>query len=47
MAGWRRACLKLWDDPWLPRGISRRPSSPRDACLLTDVDELIDLVSGT
>lgn len=39
--------LKIWDDPWLPRGFSRRPSSPRGACLLPDVDELIDPVSGS
>lgn len=38
--------LKIWDDPWLPRDMSRRPITPKGACLLRDVAELIDPTTG-
>jgi hypothetical protein len=38
--------LNIWRDPWLPRGISRRPITPRGTCLLSQVAELINPVTG-
>ena len=38
--------LNIWRDPWLPRGTLRRPITPRGACLLTQVAELINPASG-
>jgi hypothetical protein len=38
--------LKIWNDPWLPRDASRKPFTPRGTSLVTDVDELIDPVTG-
>jgi len=38
---------KIWSDPWIPRGITRRPITPRGSSLLTKVSELIDPVTGT
>ena len=38
--------LHIWQDPWLPRGVFRRPITPREACLLTYVSELINSSSG-
>jgi len=34
--------VKIWEDPWLPRGTTRKPVTPRRSCLLTRVSELID-----
>ena len=34
--------LHIWQDPWLLRGVFRRPITPRGACLLTYVSELIN-----
>jgi hypothetical protein len=34
--------IRIWDDPWIPRGQTRRPITPRGAVLLTKVSELID-----
>ena len=34
--------LHIWQDPWLSRGVFRRPITPRGACLLTYVSELIN-----
>lgn len=39
--------LNIWKDPWLPRDMSRRPITPRGACLLCDVAELIDPTTGS
>lgn len=39
--------LNIWKDPWLPQGISRIPITPRGACLLTQVAELINLAMGS
>lgn len=38
--------LKIWSDPWLPRGDSWRPITPRRGCILTDVDELMNPKTG-
>jgi hypothetical protein len=38
--------LKIWSDPWLLRDQSRRPITPRGTNLVTDVDELINPVTG-
>jgi hypothetical protein len=32
----------IWTDPWIPRGSTRRPATPRGPSLLTKVAELID-----
>lgn len=34
--------VDIWTDPWLPRGVTRRPVSPRRHNILTRVHELID-----
>ncbi|WVZ50515.1 hypothetical protein U9M48_001761 [Paspalum notatum var. saurae] len=36
----------IWKDPWIPRGTTRRPSTPQGSSLLTRVSDLIDPVSG-
>lgn len=41
------AGLKIWTDPWLPRNHTRKPITPRGRNLITDVDELINPVTGT
>jgi hypothetical protein len=38
--------VRIWEDPWLPKGITRKPITPRGASLLTKVNELINLVTG-
>ena len=38
--------MKIWEDPWLPRGSTRKLATPRRSCLLTRVKKLIDLVTG-
>jgi hypothetical protein len=37
--------IAIWDDPWLPRGTSRRPSSYRGQSIATRVSELINPVT--
>ena len=39
--------IRIWDDPWIPEGITRRPRTPRGAVLLSKVAELIDPLTGT
>lgn len=39
--------IRIWDDPWIPAGNSRRPRTPRGATLLTKVAELIDPITGS
>ena len=39
--------IRIWDDPWIPAGITRRPRTPRGTTLLTKVAELIDPNTGT
>ena len=38
--------VNMWEDPWLPRGTTRKPITPRGASLLTKVSELINPVTG-
>lgn len=38
--------LNIWKDPWLPKGVTRRPITPRGACLVTQVAELINPATG-
>ena len=39
--------IKIWEDPWIANGVSRRPITPRGHNLLTKVVELINPSSGT
>lgn len=39
--------IRIWEDPWIPRGQMRRPITPRGAILLTKVSELIDPITGS
>lgn len=32
----------IWDDPWLPAGVTRRPRTPRRSLVLNKVSDLID-----
>ena len=34
--------VNIWSDPWLPRGNTRKPATPRGQSLLTRVSELGD-----
>nr|TKW10040.1 hypothetical protein SEVIR_6G099700v2 [Setaria viridis] len=34
--------VKIWEDPWLPRGSTRKPVTPRRSGLLTRVNDLND-----
>lgn len=34
--------IDIWQDPWLPRDLSRVPITPQGRNLITKVDELID-----
>jgi hypothetical protein len=36
---------RIWDDPWLPRGLTRRPITPRGQNLLTYVNDLINPIT--
>jgi len=38
--------VNIWEDPWLPRGSTRKPITPKGASLLTKVSELINPVTG-
>jgi hypothetical protein len=38
--------INIWEDPWLPRGSTRRPITPRGSSLITRVSELINPVTG-
>lgn len=38
--------VKIWEDPWIPHGSSRRPATFKGASLLTRVAELIDPAIG-
>lgn len=38
--------LSIWEDPWLPRSLTRRPFTPRGATLLTRVSDLINPNTG-
>lgn len=39
--------IRIWEDPWIPRGVTRRPITPRGAVILTKVSELIDPLTGS
>lgn len=39
--------IKIWEDPWIPRGITRRPITPKGDVMLSKVSELIDPNTGT
>jgi hypothetical protein len=34
--------VNIWSDPWLPRGVTRRPAMPKGRSLLSRVSDLID-----
>jgi len=34
--------VRIWSDPWIPRGCTRRPATPRGSSILSKVSELID-----
>jgi hypothetical protein len=34
--------IRIWEGPWIPAGVTRRPRTPRGATLLTRVAKLID-----
>jgi hypothetical protein len=39
--------VNIWDDPWLPRGITRRVITPRNGSILQKVADLINPITGT
>ena len=39
--------INIWRDPWVPRGATRQPVTPRGRNLIQHVDELIDPVTET
>jgi hypothetical protein len=39
--------INIWEDPWLPRGTTRRPITPRGRSILNKVSDLIDPYTGT
>jgi hypothetical protein len=39
--------IKIWSNPWIPRGILRRPITPRGGHVLTNVADLIDPLTGS
>jgi hypothetical protein len=38
--------IKIWEDPWLPRGTTRRPITMRRGSILTRAAELLNPVTG-
>jgi hypothetical protein len=38
--------VNIWSDPWLPRGVTRRPATPKGRSLLSRVSDLIDPNTG-
>jgi hypothetical protein len=38
--------VKIWEDPWLPKGSTRKQATPRRSCVLTRVSKLIDSTTG-
>ena len=38
--------INIWTDPWIPRGVTRRPCTPRGQTILNKVSDLIDPMSG-
>lgn len=39
--------VRIWEDPWTPCGVTRRPITPRGNVLLSKVSELFDPTTGT
>jgi hypothetical protein len=39
--------IRIWEDPWIPTGVTRRPRTPKGSVLLSKVSELIDPATGT
>ena len=39
--------IRIWDDPWLPRGITRRVITPRNGSILQKVADLINPITET
>jgi hypothetical protein len=39
--------IKIWEDPWIHNGVSRRPITPKGHTLVTKVAELLNPESGT
>jgi hypothetical protein len=39
--------IQIWDNPWIPSGVTRRPRTPKGSVLLSKVFELIDPIMGT
>lgn len=39
--------VRVWEDPWIPRGVTRLPSTGRGQSLISRVSELIDPITGT
>lgn len=39
--------IRIWEDPWIPRGMTRRPITPRGAVILSKVSKLIDPLTGS
>ena len=39
--------INIWSDPWLPRGVTRRPITPKGRTLLNKVSELMDPYTGS
>jgi hypothetical protein len=39
--------INIWQDPWLPRGVTRRPITPRGRTILNKVSDLIDPQLGS
>jgi hypothetical protein len=38
--------VNIWEDPWIPKGLTRKPATPRGANILSKVSELINPVTG-
>lgn len=38
--------VRIWEDPWIPCSVTRRPITPRGNVLLSKVSELIDPATG-
>jgi len=38
--------VRIWEDPWLPKGLTRKPATPIRTNLLIKVSELINPIKG-
>jgi len=38
--------VRIWEDPWLPKELTRNPATPKGTNLLINVSELINPVTG-